>query len=70
MKISAETRYPDFIRKVEESAVNAEVTIELAAGLNITSIVTHEAVHSLGIDPDMRAYAVIKACGLMASVDD
>jgi molybdopterin-binding protein len=70
LKVSARNKLPGIVRKVEEGAVNAEVTIELAAGLSITSVITLEAVRSLGLRPGVKAYAVIKASSVMVGVDD
>jgi molybdopterin-binding protein len=69
MRISARNTLPGIVRKVEQGAVNAEVTIELAPKLNIVSIVTVEAVKSLKLKPGDRAYAVIKASSVMVGVD-
>ncbi|HEY2809677.1 MAG TPA: molybdopterin-binding protein [Steroidobacteraceae bacterium] len=69
MKISARNTLPGIVRKVEEGAVNAEVTIELAPGLSIVSIITREAARSLKLKAGERAYAVIKASSVMVGVD-
>jgi molybdate transport system regulatory protein len=49
--------------------VNAEVTIELAPGLSVVSIITIDAVRNLGLKPGARAHAVIKASSVMIGVD-
>jgi len=69
MKISARNTLPGIVRKIEQGAVNAEVTLELAPGLNIVSIITLQAVKSLKLKPGDRAYAVIKASSVMVGVD-
>jgi molybdopterin-binding protein len=69
MKISARNTLPGIVRKIEEGAVNAEVTIELAPNLSIVSIITREAVRGLKLKPGDRAYAVIKASSVMVGVD-
>jgi molybdate transport system regulatory protein len=69
MKISARNTLPGIVRKVEEGAVNAEVTIELAPTLSIVSIITRDAARSLKLKPGDRAYAVIKASSVMIGVD-
>ncbi len=70
MKISARNTLPGIVRKVEEGAVNAEVTIELAPNLSIVSIITLDAARSLKLKPGSRAYTVIKASSVMVGVDD
>lgn len=69
MKVSARNALPGMIRKIERGAVNAEVTIEVAPGLTIVSIITLDAVDSLRLKVGDRAYAVIKASSVMIGVD-
>ena len=69
MKISARNTLPGIVRSIEEGAVNAEVTIDLAAHLSIVSIITLDAVKSLGLKVGDKAYAVIKASSVMVGID-
>lgn len=69
MKLSARNTLPGVIRNIEEGAVNAEVTLELAPGLTVVSIITLDAVKSLGLKVGNRAYAVIKASSVMIATD-
>ena len=69
MKISARNTLPGTVKNIERGAVNAEVTIELAPGLTVVSIITLDAVDSLKLKPGARAYAVIKASSVMVGVD-
>jgi molybdate transport system regulatory protein len=69
MKVSARNTLPGIVRKIEEGAVNAEITIELASKLVIVSIVTLDALKNLGLKVGERAYAVIKASSVMVGVD-
>jgi len=69
MKLSARNSLPGTIRQIQPWAVNAEVTIELAPGLEVVSIVTLDAVKDLGLKVGGRAYAVIKASSVMIAVD-
>lgn len=69
MKVSARNALPGMIRKIERGAVNAEVTIEVAPGLTIVSIITLDAVDNLKLKVGDRAYAVIKASSVMIGVD-
>jgi molybdopterin-binding protein len=47
MKISARNTLAGVVRKIEEGAVNAEVTLEIAPGIQVVSVVTLDAVRSL-----------------------
>ena len=69
MKLSARNTLPGIIRKIDQGAVNCEVTIELAANLNVVSIITMDAVSSLKLKVGDRAYAVIKASSVMVAID-
>ncbi len=69
MKISARNRLSGIVREVVLGAVNAEVTLEIAPGVNVVSIITKDAIAELGLTVGKRAYAVIKASSVMVGVD-
>jgi molybdopterin-binding protein len=69
MKISARNTLPGVVKKVKSGAVNAEVTLELAPGLTIVSVITLDAVKTLRLKKDKIAYAVVKASSVMIGVD-
>ncbi len=69
MKLSARNTLPGTIRKIEMGAVNAQVTIEVAPGINMVSIITVDAVENLSLAEGKRVYAVIKASSVMVGID-
>jgi len=69
MKLSARNTLKGIVKKIALGAVNAEVIIELPGGAQITSIVTKQAVESLGLAEGKSAYAIIKASSVMLGVD-
>ena len=69
MKLSARNTLPGTIRKIEMGAVNAQVTIEVAPGINIVSIITVDAVENLSLAEGKRVYAIIKASSVMVGID-
>jgi molybdopterin-binding protein len=69
MKLSARNTLPGTIRNIEMGAVNAQVSIEVASGINIVSIITVDAVKNLSLAEGKRVYAVIKASSVMVGVD-
>jgi molybdate transport system regulatory protein len=70
MKISARNRLLGTVRQVQPGAVNAEVTLEIAPGVRVVSIITNDAVKELGLAVGQRAYALIKASSVMIGVDE
>jgi len=69
MKISARNQLKGKIKKITKGAVNSEVTLELADGLEIISIITNSSVNNLGLKEEKEAYAIIKASNVMIAVD-
>jgi molybdopterin-binding protein len=69
MKISARNILKGKVKKVEQGAVNTEVTIELSGGAEITSIITRASAERLALKVGGSAYAVIKASDVMVGVD-
>jgi molybdate transport system regulatory protein len=69
MKLSARNSLAGVVRKIDRGAVNAEVTLEIASGITIVSIITLDSVKELGLKEGAKAYAVIKASNVMIGVD-
>ena len=69
MKLSARNVLKGKVRKVTRGAVNSEVSIELAGGVMVVSIITNTSVDQLGLMDGKDAYAVIKASNVMIAVD-
>ena len=61
MKISARNQLKGTVKSVTHGAVNSEVVIEVAPGVEVTSIITKTSAESLGLEAGSTAYAVIKA---------
>lgn len=57
MKISARNTLSGTIKSIEMGAVNNEVTIELAPGVVLTSVVTKASCERLGLKVGDSAYA-------------
>lgn len=70
MKLSARNVFKGTVKTVEIGAVNAEVTIEIAPGIEMTSIITKKSCENLGLQPGKEAYAIIKASNIMIGADD
>jgi molybdopterin-binding protein len=49
--------------------VNAEVTLEIAPGVEVTSIITKSSAENLGIKEGSDAFALIKASDVMIAIE-
>ena len=70
MKLSARNVLKGKVVKVTKGAVNSVVVLEIAPGIQITSVVTGDAVTELGLAKGKDAYAIIKAPNVMLGVED
>lgn len=69
MKLSARNVLKGTVKKIVQGEVNTEVTIELASGVEVVSIITKTAAASLGLAVGREAYAVIKASNVMIATE-
>lgn len=68
MKTSARNQFQGRVASVTGGAVNDEVVIDIADGLQVVAIVTHESVQQLGLVPGKAAIALIKASSIILAV--
>jgi molybdopterin-binding protein len=69
MQLSARNQLKGTVKKVEHGAVNSEVTIELADGVEMVSIITKDSVEHLGVAVGKTVFAVIKASDVMIGTE-
>lgn len=69
MEISARNALKGTVKAVEAGAVNTEVVIEVAPGVEITAIITKASAEKLGLASGKTAYAVIKSSDVMIAID-
>ena len=69
MKLSARNVLKGRVLAVTPGAVNVEVVIEIAPGVQVVSIITKSSAESLGLAMGKEAYAVVKASSVMVAVD-
>lgn len=69
MKISARNTLKATVKKVVPGAVNTEVTLELAPGLEVVAIITKASAENLELAEGKEAYALIKSSDVMVAVD-
>jgi molybdopterin-binding protein len=69
MDISARNSLRGKVKRVLPGAVNTEVTVELANGIEVVSIITKESAERLNLTVGKVVYAVIKASDVMIATD-
>ncbi|QHI99232.1 transporter [Xylophilus rhododendri] len=69
MKISARNVLPGTVIKIVRGPVTTEVTLEIAAGVQIVSTITSSSAESLQLVEGGKAYGVIKASSVMVGTD-
>ena len=69
MKISARNVLKGKVKKVAHGVVNSEITVELAGGVEVVSIITKASAEGLGVAEGKEAYAVVKASNVMIALD-
>jgi molybdopterin-binding protein len=69
MEISARNVLKGTVKAIEVGSVNTEVVLEIAAGVEITAIITKASAEKLGLSVGKEAYAVVKASDVMVAID-
>lgn len=69
MKLSARNVLKGTVKSIDIGAVNTEVIIEIAPGIEVVSIITKKSFENLELAVGREAYAVVKASNVMVAVD-
>jgi molybdopterin-binding protein len=69
MKVSARNLIPGKIKTLTHGAVNSEVVIEVAPGVEVTSIITKHSAEAMGLKEGGAVKAMVKASSVMLVVD-
>ena len=69
MKLSARNVLKGIIKAIEIGPVNAEVAVEVAPGLEMTSIITKKSCENLGLEAGKEVYVVVKASNVMIGTE-
>jgi molybdopterin-binding protein len=69
MDISARNTLKGAVKQILPGAVNTEVIVELADGLEVVAIITKESAERLNLSAGKEVYAVIKASDVMIAID-
>ncbi len=69
MTLSARNRINGEATSVEMGVVNAEVTVEVVPGLEITAMITKQSSQAWGLEVGQEARVLIKASNVMVGTD-
>jgi molybdopterin-binding protein len=69
MKISARNVFPGTIKNVVKGPVSTEVTIRVAKGIDIVSVITTHSAKRLKLKKGRAAVALIKADSVIIGVE-
>ena len=69
MKISARNVLKGKVKSIKHGSVNSEITIGLAGGVEIVSIITKKSAQNLRLSKGKGVYAVVKATNVMIATD-
>ena len=69
MKVSARNVLRATVKAVTPGAVDTEVVVELAPGIEMVAIITKQSAEKLGLKPGVKAYAIVKASNVMIGID-
>jgi molybdate transport system regulatory protein len=69
MKTSARNQFAGEVVQLTHGAVNDEVTLRTADGLDIVAIITHGSAKTLGLAAGKQAFALVKASSVIVMVD-
>lgn len=69
MKISARNQFSGKVKSIRTGAVNDEVVIEIAPGLDIVAIITESSTQNLGLTEGSDVVALIKASSVVLATD-
>jgi len=68
-RLSTRNILPGIVNKVQEGAVNSEITLTLDGGTDLVAIVTNASVRSLELTVGEEAFAAFKASHVILAVE-
>jgi molybdopterin-binding protein len=69
MEISARNKFEGTVTAVIHGAVNSEVTVEIAPGVEVVAIITKRSATNLGLEAGKTVSVVVKASNVMIASD-
>lgn len=69
MQISARNTLKGTVKAIKLGEVNAEIVLEIAGGLELTSTITRSSAERLGLEVGKAAYALVKSSDVIVGID-
>jgi molybdopterin-binding protein len=69
MRLTARNSIPGKVTKVKVGPVSTEVTIGIAPGIDVVSVISSTSAEDLKLKVGAQVFAVIKASSVMVGVD-
>lgn len=69
MQVSARNTLKGTVKKIVPGAINTEVMLEIAPGIEVVAIITKSSAQGLALAVGMPVYAVVKSTDVMVAVD-
>lgn len=69
MQISARNTLKGIVKTISVGAVNTEITLEIAPGIEIVAVITKSSAERLALTEGKAAYAVVKSSDVILAVD-
>jgi molybdopterin-binding protein len=69
MKISARNVFAGSITRIVRGPVSTEVTLHIATGVEVVSVITSQSARRLKLKKGQRVHAVVKADSVMIALD-
>ena len=69
MKVSSRNALKGTVKKLVPGAINTEITLEVAPGVEVVSIITKSSAERLNLTEGKEVVAVIKASDVVVAVE-
>ncbi|MFB6274749.1 MAG: molybdopterin-binding protein [Halothece sp.] len=70
MKLSTRNRFKGTVKNINLGEVNAEITLEIAPGVEVVSVITKSSAERLELTEGKEAYALIKSTDVAIAVEE
>jgi len=70
MKYGARNNLVGKVAQIKKGAVMCQVTVKLAKGMTITSVMTMDSLKEMNLKKGSKVHAIVKAVNVMLAVDE